>query len=230
MAAGIVGATAPRTVEGTAGVVFKRRDQRGWIQTIAQALWPRGGWARAFQYVQHRLRRLPGTPEQIARGIFAGAVTVFTPLFRPAFRCRGAFGEDHARLDPRIASGNLHRQPADLCADRDHLAADGAFPAGHLAPGRGRRIHLREIRRRGGDLWHNFLAIFTPERAEWHELEIFYRDVFFPWLVGGLIPGVVCGLVCYYLSVPVIRAYQKRRAARLRKKMDKLRRQAGAVD
>jgi uncharacterized protein (DUF2062 family) len=59
---------------------------------------------------------------------------------------------------------------------------------------------------------------------------IFYRDVFFPWLVGGLIPGVVCGLVCYYLSVPVIRAYQKRRAPRLRKKMDKLRRQAGAVD
>jgi uncharacterized protein (DUF2062 family) len=44
-----------------------------------------------------------------------------------------------------------------------------------------------------GDLWHNFVAIFTPERAEWHELEIFYRDVFFPWLVGGLIPGVVCG-------------------------------------
>jgi uncharacterized protein (DUF2062 family) len=68
-------------VEGTAGVVFKRRDQRGWIQVIAQFLWPRGGWARAFQYVQHRLRRLPGTPEQIARGIFAGAVTVFTPFF-----------------------------------------------------------------------------------------------------------------------------------------------------
>jgi hypothetical protein len=65
-----------------------------------------------------------------------------------------------------------------------------------------------------GDLWHNFIAIFTPERAEWHELGVFYRDVFFPWLVGGLIPGLVCGLVCYYLSVPVIRAYQKRRKGR----------------
>ena len=51
------------------------------MRTIAEVLWPRGGWARAFQYVQHRLRRLPGTPEQIARGIFAGAVAVFTPLF-----------------------------------------------------------------------------------------------------------------------------------------------------
>ena len=43
-------------------------------------------------------------------------------------------------------------------------------------------------------------------------------------------PGVILGLVCYYLSVPVIRAYQKRRAARLIKKMDKLRRQAGTMD
>jgi hypothetical protein len=41
---------------------------------------------------------------------------------------------------------------------------------------------------------------------------------------------VICGLICYYVSVPVIRAYQKRRSSRLRKKMDKLRRQAGAVD
>jgi uncharacterized protein (DUF2062 family) len=30
-------------------------------------------------------------------------------------------------------------------------------------------------------------------------------------MIGGIIPGVVTGLVCYYLSVSVIRAYQKRR-------------------
>jgi uncharacterized protein (DUF2062 family) len=30
-------------------------------------------------------------------------------------------------------------------------------------------------------------------------------------MVGALIPGVITGLICYYLSVPVIRAYQKRR-------------------
>jgi uncharacterized protein (DUF2062 family) len=89
MAAGIVGARRRERWKERLAVVFKRRDQRSWARTIAEALWPRGGWARAFQYVQHRLRRLPGTPEQIARGIFAGAVTVFTPLLRPAFpRCR----------------------------------------------------------------------------------------------------------------------------------------------
>jgi uncharacterized protein (DUF2062 family) len=74
------------------------------------------------------------------------------------------------------------------------------------------------------------VAIFTPETAHWEELGIFYRDVFLPWLIGGIVPGVLCGLVCYYLSVPVIRAYQKRRSARLRKKLDKMRRQAGAAE
>jgi uncharacterized protein (DUF2062 family) len=82
MAAGVVGARSRERWKERLAVVFKRRDQREvGRRIIAEALWPRGGWARAFQYVQHRLRRLPGTPEQIARGIFAGAVTVFTPLF-----------------------------------------------------------------------------------------------------------------------------------------------------
>jgi len=61
--------------------VFKRRDSRSILRVVAEAFWPRGGWLRAFHYVKHRMRRLPGSPEQIARGVFAGAFTVFTPFF-----------------------------------------------------------------------------------------------------------------------------------------------------
>ena len=43
--------------------------------------YPRGGWARAFEYVKLRLNRLPGSPEQIARGIWAGVFASFTPFF-----------------------------------------------------------------------------------------------------------------------------------------------------
>jgi uncharacterized protein (DUF2062 family) len=78
-------------------------------------------------------------------------------------------------------------------------------------------------------LWHNFVALFTPEHAHWDELARFYDDVFFPWMVGAIIPGLLAGVICYYLSAPVIRAYQKRRSARVRKKMEKLRTQAGAA-
>src|SRR6056297_4272605 len=69
-----------RKIEGTQ-LVFKRRDRRSILATLFEALWPRGGWARAARYVQHRLNRLPDPPERIARGIFAGVLTTFTPFY-----------------------------------------------------------------------------------------------------------------------------------------------------
>ena len=43
---------------------------------------------------------------------------------------------------------------------------------------------------------------------------IFY-DVFLPYLVGGIGPGLVCAVVFYFVLNPLIRAYQERRRARL---------------
>ena len=48
---------------------------------MAQALWPRGGRRRAFLYVRHRVNRLPGSPEQIGRGIWVGVFITFTPFY-----------------------------------------------------------------------------------------------------------------------------------------------------
>ena len=48
---------------------------------MVDSLWPRGGWSRAFHYVKHRMRRLPDSPERIARGIFAGVFASFTPFY-----------------------------------------------------------------------------------------------------------------------------------------------------
>ncbi|WP_431358125.1 hypothetical protein [Sulfitobacter albidus] len=49
-------------------MIFKRRDPKPWLRSVAEFLWPRGGWTRAFHYVKHRMRRLPDSPERIARG------------------------------------------------------------------------------------------------------------------------------------------------------------------
>lgn len=62
-------------------MVFKRRDKRPFWKVVAESLWPRGGWGRAFHYIKRRLQRLPDTPETIARGIAAGVFTTFTPLY-----------------------------------------------------------------------------------------------------------------------------------------------------
>ena len=62
-------------------MVFKRRDRRAVINIMRDLLWPKGGWSRAFQYVKHRVRRLPDTPERIARGIWVGVFITFTPFY-----------------------------------------------------------------------------------------------------------------------------------------------------
>jgi uncharacterized protein (DUF2062 family) len=210
-------------------VVFKRRDPRSILRIVGEAFWPRGGWMRGFQYVRHRMHRLPGTPEQIARGVFAGAFTVFTPFFGLHFFVAAALarmmqGSILAALLATFIGNPLTYVPVAIIS----------LQMGHWMLGTDMRSEVDDsifskFAAAAGDLWHNFKAIFTDERAHWSELHRFYDDVFFPWMVGAIIPGLVCGVICYYLSVPVIRAYQKRRLARLRKKMEKLRDQAGAA-
>ena len=62
-------------------MVFKRRERRSIGEIVGRSLYPRGGWVRAFEYVGHRVRRLPDTPEKISRGIWAGVFAAFTPFY-----------------------------------------------------------------------------------------------------------------------------------------------------
>ncbi|MBO6604639.1 MULTISPECIES: DUF2062 domain-containing protein [Paracoccaceae] len=208
-------------------MVFKRRDNRPWGQVVAEWIYPRGGWTRAFHYIKHRLRRLPGTPESIARGIFAGAFTVFTPFYGLHFIVAAIIaklmrGNILAALLATFLGNPLTYIPIGLIS-----LQTGHFLLGTQMRGNMEGNLFSKFYRAAGDLWNNFVAMFTDDVAHWDQLAAFYRDVFFPYLVGGVIPGLIAGTVCYYLSVPVIRAYQKRRANKLRAKMKKLREQSG---
>lgn len=210
-------------------MVFKRRESRSALRLVGEVFWPRGGWVRAFHYVKHRMHRLPGTPEQIARGVFAGVFASFTPFFGMHFIV--------AALIAMVMRGSILAALLGTFVGNPLTYVPIAFMSlqtGHWLLGSTMRGELNEslfqkFSAAAGDLWHNVVAVFTPETAHWDELNRFYDDVFFPWMVGSIIPGLICGAVCYYLSVPVIRAYQKRRLVRLRKKMEKLREQAGAA-
>jgi len=206
-------------------MVFKRRDPRHWLEVVGRFFYPRGGWGRAMQYIKHRLHRLPGTPETIARGIFAGAFTVFTPFYGLHFVVAAVIakvmrGNILAALLATFIGNPLTYLPIALISiHTGHflLGTDPGGIGGHIGPA---------FAGAWRDLRHNIWAMFTPERAHWDELYLFYQDVFFPFMVGSIIPGLICGVICYYLSVPVIRAYQQRRLAKLRAKMNKMRRQA----
>jgi hypothetical protein len=199
--------------------MFKRRNKRSWARLVAESLWPRGGWGRAAQYVKHRLNRLPDSPQRIARGIWAGVFISFTPLYglhflvsaTLAWVIRGNvvaallatfFGNPItfpiiAALSLRLGNLMLGREPGAAANGTLGEKFAGAFE----------------------DLWHNTKAIFTPEVAHWEGLSAFYSDVFLPYTVGGLIPGLIVATVIHRLSLPVITAYQNRRRGRLQAKL-----------
>lgn len=207
-------------------MVFKRRDKRNALRIIADAIYPKGGWTRAFHYVKHRLRRLPGTPEFIARGIWAGVFTCFTPFYGMHFVI--------AAVIARVINGNLlaallgtfFGNPLTYLPIGVVSLKTGHFLLGTEFEEGDKQSLASKFANAGADLWYNLRALFTETDADWHGLSVFYDEVFFPYLVGGILPGIVAATVCYYLCVPVIRAYQKGRAARIRKKVAKVRAKA----
>lgn len=180
--------------------------------------WPRGGWARAARYVSHRLNRLPDPPHRIARGIFAGVFVAFTPFYGLHFVIAAAMawimrGNIIASLLATFFGNPLTYVPIGVVAMETGywlLGIDKDTRHGSLG---------EKFVGAGRDLWQNFMAIFTPERARWDELALFYDEVFWPYLIGGIIPGIVCALAAYYLSLPVITAYQNRRRGVLKAKL-----------
>lgn len=207
-------------------MVFKRRDRRPIWRIAVGIIYPKGGWARAFEYVKHRVRRLPDTPEKISRGIAAGVFTTFTPFYGLHFVV--------AALLARLLRGNIFASllatffgnPLTYVPIAATSLGMGHFLLG-MRPDTAIHSSLGAVFAGAGrDLWHNFKAIFTSASTDWSRLAVFYDDVFFPYMIGGIIPGIVVGGIAYYLSVPVITAYQNRRRKVLRAKLDQLRKKS----
>lgn len=211
-------------------MIFKRRDRRPIWQIVFDFVYPRGGWGRAFEYVKHRVRRLPDTPEKISRGIWAGVFTTFTPFYGLHFLVAVAIARVMRGNILASLLGTFFGNPLTYLPIGVASLTTGHFLLG-TRPEQGFNRSLGDkFAAASGDLMHNFEAMFTPERMDWHDLGIFYDEVFFPYMIGGIIPGVIAATVCYYLSVPLIRVYQNRRRKILRAKLDQLKKKSQPAD
>lgn len=210
-------------------MVFKRRDRRPIWKTALDFVYPKGGWTRAFHYVKHRLHRLPGSPERIARGLAVGVFTAFTPFYGlhfilAALLARVVRANILAGLLGTFAGNPLTYVPIGVIA----------MNTGYMILGIGNGVIEKDVHRSlggkfvdaGASLLGNILAVFNGLPADWRGLAVFYNEVFFPYLVGGIIPGLVAALFSYYLSVPLIRAYQKRRARKIMSRIEARRKKA----
>ena len=201
--------------------MFKRRERRSLSEILTGWVYPRGGWGRASRYIAHRLRRLPDPAHKIARGIACGVFVSFTPLYGLHFLMSAGlawliggnvlaallatfFGNPLtfpiiATLAVELGAWMLGREPVPL------PVIVSAFSYASV------------------ELWSNLAAIFTADTMRWGRLGVFFRTVFWPYLVGGLAPGLAAGVVAYYVSHPFIHAYQRARLVRLQRKIARMR-------
>ncbi|OED48404.1 DUF2062 domain-containing protein [Leisingera sp. S232] len=207
-------------------MVFRRRDRRPPLRALTDFLWPRGGWGRAFLYVKHRVRRLPDSPERIARGIWAGVFTTFTPFYGMHFLvaaiiARTMNGNILAALSATFFGNPLTYVPIGVAS----------LQSGHWLLGTEfdqdvDKSLVGKFLAAGGDLKDNLIALFRDRPADWQGLHLFYNEVFYPYMIGGIIPGVISATVCYMLSLPVIRVYQQRRRAKIKAKFEAIKKRA----
>ncbi|SLN58667.1 hypothetical protein PEL8287_03151 [Roseovarius litorisediminis] len=211
-------------------MVFKRRDRRPAWKVVSDFFWPKGGWTRAFHYVKHRLRRLPDPPHRIARGIFAGIFVTYSPFFGMHFVA--------AILVAWILRGNIvaallatfFGNPVTFVPIAAISLQTGYFLLGkHISQNSDVHHSLGEaFVGAGRDLKENLFALFTDANADWTDLHIFYDEVFFPYMIGGIIPGLITGLIGYYVSLPLIQAYQNRRKGAIKAKWEAMKEKAAA--
>ena len=204
-------------------MVFKRRNPRGYGAWARELIYPSGGFRRATQYVIHRMRRLPDEPHRIARGIFAGTFINFPPIFgiqmvSAALLAWAMRGNILAAVLSTFMSNPLTTP----------LIALGSLELGHWMLGIEAPLDMRTIglafANAGGELWHNFRAIFTPETARWGDLVAFFWTIYLPYFVGSIIPGLFFSALFYRLSIPLVYAYQNMRAGKARERTEKRKR------
>jgi len=196
-------------------VVFKRKNKQTYWQWIVEFLYPRKGWRRGMDYLGHRVKRLPDTPHKIAMGIACGVFVTFTPLFGLHFLA--------AWLLALLFRGNVFAALLGTFVGNPitfPVIAATSYQLGVRILGVGHEETVWSKIHDGfqdafGILWSNIRSIFGYEKSSWDGLLDFAQEVFLPYLVGGIIPGIVTAGIFYVFSKPLIARYQKLRRLRL---------------
>ena len=209
-------------------MVFKRRTPLGVWDRLKEFVWPKRGWGRSISYILHRVRRLPDPPHRVARGVAAGIFVCFTPFYGFHFVLAGILawlmrGNILAALMATFFGNPLTYVPIGIVALKT-----GYWLLGTEFDETKHRSFGGKFVDAGADLKANFFAMFTDQTADWNGLTVFYHQVFFPYLIGGILPGVIAGSIAYYFSLPLIRAYKKRRMSVIKKKFEAIKAKAAS--
>ncbi|MCI4664667.1 MAG: DUF2062 domain-containing protein [Neomegalonema sp.] len=176
-------------------MIFKRRDPRSWGGWAKDLVAPRKGWRRGFRYIGRRVQRLPDTPHRIALGFACGAMASFTPFFTlhafvAALLAYMARGNVIAGVFGTVVGNPLTGVPI----------AAVSLQTGNWLLGRTGGVNTFDP---------------TDVNALWTQVTetplVFLESVFTPYLIGGILPGLVCATAFYVILRPLIAGFQDRR-------------------
>ena len=198
--------------------MFKRRTPQSWAAWSRGLVYPRGGFRRSGLYLWHRLRRLRDPPHRIARGVFAGTFVNFPPIF--GFQIIAAVGLAWAMRGNILAAvlATLLSNPLTT-----PLIALVSLNLGHWMLGTPGGISLHgtfaAFAAAGSELWFNLTAAFTDQSAHWDGLALFWHRIYFPYLIGSILPGLATSGLLAWVTIPTLTAYQSLRRRRLQKRV-----------
>ena len=185
-------------------MVFRRRNKRTTLKNFRQLFLPEKGWRRAFEYLSHRIRRLPDTPHRIALGLGCGVFASFTPLFGLHFLV-GAILAYIVRGNVFAAIlGTFFGNPITFPFMVAISIRTGEFILGELIES-GDKI--------ASGSWQPETDITSFGIFKDFVLEV-YSQNFIPYAVGGLTCGFLMAFIIYFLSKPLIFSYQRRKRRR----------------
>ena len=189
-------------------MVFKRKKKQTTFKNLKSLFFPDGGWRRAIEYLSHRIKRLPDSPHRIALGLSFGVFASFSPLF--------GFHILLGVLLAYVLNANVF---ASILGT--FFANPITFPFIAAISIRTGNFILYQFSIQTNDRYSSDTFITDSDLNSLNVFEKFlvevYFDKFIPYVLGGMICGIITAFIIYILSKPLIDSYQKRKKKRKRK-------------
>lgn len=203
-------------------MIFKRREAPGFWNRLREILYPRKGFWRGMDYIRKRLHRLPDSPHRIALGFACGAMASFTPFF--GFHFFIAAGMAWVVRGNILAAlfGTVVGNPLTF-----PFIAPLALWLGRWMLGRGSdagsefEVVTHAFANAMNSIWITMQSWFGYGPSMLDGLIDFLDEVFLPYLIGGILPGLVTAVISYWIIGPIVAAYQERRRRRLAKRAER---------
>ena len=186
-------------------MLFERRHKPTIGKKLANFMWPKKGLKRAYKYIWYRVLRIGASPHSIALGFACGAFASFTPFLGLHFVIAAAIAFCLRSSLISSAFGTAVGNPLTFPFILPATYNFGTYLLGkETSSENSSHANVGEISTLFSDLYAGSGDAFEQ-----------LLSLIKPMLLGGVPMGLVCGLFCYVLVKPGVRAYQNARRRNL---------------